>query len=266
MTPHTDHAQAQQRGFTLIELLLVVAIVSVLVALLSPALSLARDRARDIRCSANIRQGNVAFQAYFLDFKLFMPPLGTPWGYNYGSWYNPVRPYAGMTGPAPSSYPGTDKPVALACTDGGNTTAPAFPFFRYSTVWSMRFKTTNDGATSNRIDSFNDPALTGLIFDAGALADTLSYPIITSALRGDDYSGTFNSYRITPLHGSRGASASFLDGHAGFYSVMPAWIQMNDAVGHVRWGSYPNSIPWARRSFWGKVNGVYLASNYQYNY
>jgi prepilin-type N-terminal cleavage/methylation domain-containing protein/prepilin-type processing-associated H-X9-DG protein len=266
MTSKPHRPLSSPGAFTLIELLLVVSIVSVLVALLLPALSQSRERARDIRCTANIRQGNTAFQAYFLDHRLFMPPLGAPWGYNYGSWYNPLRPYAGLIGPAPASYPGTDKPIALACPDGGNTGAPAFPYFRYSTVWALRYKTFNNPLTSNRIDSFNDPALTALLFDAGALADTLTYPVISASLRGDDTSGSFNSYRITPLHSGRGASASFFDGHAGFYGITRAWAYLNAPSGHVRYGNYPDSIPWARRSFWGKVNGVYLASNYQFNY
>ncbi len=64
------------RGFTLVELLVVIAIIGILVGLLLPAVQAAREAARRMSCSNNIRQVGLAYLNYESAYKKF--PYG--WG------------------------------------------------------------------------------------------------------------------------------------------------------------------------------------------
>lgn len=64
---HTRH------GFTLVEVLVTIAIISVLIALLLPAVQAARETARKVTCSNHLKQIGIALNNYAESHKSFPP-------------------------------------------------------------------------------------------------------------------------------------------------------------------------------------------------
>lgn len=176
-------------GFTLVELLVVIAIIGILIALLLPAVQAAREAARRMQCTNNVKQILLGLQTYNDTYKAF--PTGcmdnaplTPNGAKYWNTWVSILPYMEqqaryeriVTVYIPEGIrPDNGSISTFGATDGAKTPG-----------------TTNSGTSASNMPELHFP-VTSLICPSDPLGTVPSHTNATArgsyaTCRGDQYS------------------------------------------------------------------------------
>ena len=216
-----NHKSLIHRAFTLIELLVVISIIAILASLLLPALKRSREKAKEVQCLSNIRQGIMGCIQYASDYNGFAP-VAYKGGYTV-SGPNGLSSEARWAGMVYILGYSSSREMFI-CPSGMGAVRAAYPTLTVAAMQTYSYgmaynyaANPNDAGTFTNIYRQDDPSRKIL------LADSIYYTTYNSINNWlpssyiDTYIGapTTDGQRTVYLrHFGRGSTA-YMDGHAG---------------------------------------------------
>ncbi len=210
----------RKEQFTLIELLVVIAIIAILAAMLLPALSRARMKARSISCTNNLKQIGLMQLMYCDMFDGRFCPLTISlddgsWGYD--AWHAGSNGRPGILSANAGEGRGAEDSKVYQCPEASEYTAAytaAFAGYGYNEC--LGFDSYNP-TRRPLIDSIKNPS--GIMMNAdGGYRDGNKYEIadyLRAPLAGNGGFGALNSYGTIDFRHGKCANSVYVDGHAG---------------------------------------------------
>jgi prepilin-type N-terminal cleavage/methylation domain-containing protein len=225
----TQHASKQAFGFTLIELLVVIAIIALLISILVPTLSLAKETAKKVVCGTNLRSIGIGLYTYQDNHSGRLPPQYDRWGparetydnqyiepwVSYVAYHTDEIKSDGSRKPLQLAYlweqQEIDNPAAFYCTSQLRRGASTPYTFDYYTgdgnyQWGKYLPTKSNGSQDDKIRVSYHYWLHG----KSSLADLSRKPIVIDNLHH------WNSVAHTKNNEPYGINALFGDGHISF--------------------------------------------------
>lgn len=225
--------------FTILELLVVIAVISILAALMLPALNSARETARGARCLSNIKQVNTALTAYTVDFTFYPWPFQTAEGHVMErriidcGYLKPLR--RGAYTYRDRFEVQCDSLLNLTCIEGSSSYYPVSSYIpNCSNTYGGVLTAGSHGISGNeaypemtlaRPEKVKAPSRKVVFAERKNSGGHLHYIEDCRNLYGSESSG------LGPVH-RQNASFAFADGHAASWNVVTQLSHGGDVYGY----------------------------------
>jgi prepilin-type N-terminal cleavage/methylation domain-containing protein/prepilin-type processing-associated H-X9-DG protein len=250
-------------GFTLIEILVVVAIIALLVAVLLPALSRARNQGRRTFCAANLRTTAAAVY-YYTEANDDAYP-------EHAHWSEKCYPYIQKLGgskPAPDNWSDKyyeDRPAFLVCPNDKQT---------HMSTWNR-----NQGGSNIKIRVYMSYGINGFLTNIDPTGSTkppktyqtteIRYPgnkVLLTDTRNDDiariweidwrHEGAVDQPGFLEIHHKNGNNFAYADGHVRYHQALAGPLGLGLSLAEFRERMNGRGIPSFPRN-WAAVPEEY---------
>lgn len=258
-----------QHAFTLIELLVVISIISLLISILLPALSAARQSAQSTKCLANLKQIGMMHVMYDGDNKSL--PLAAEWnsalskswkGWNWRYYtMNYTQSYGIFDCPSINNATGMQELLgntdAYASESGSQWSRWMYVEYGVSVnnlFGSFRYSTTGGGGANAPYNTSSIPARLADLHNASKIYSTMDTTSFNASSPRGNY--TVTDWRNAPtangetIPGARHASAvnvTWADGHASSQKV-------SDPADPYNTGMSSNTVKVDGWNYWNRFN------------